>query len=116
MRSSRGSVTAETAVVLPALMVMLAAALWMLAAAGARIECIDAARAGARAAARGEAPEAVRSMTRRVAPEGAQVVLRRTGEMVRVSVRADVRPVGSVATGLPTLSVEGSATADIEGR
>ncbi|WP_449061019.1 TadE family type IV pilus minor pilin [Planomonospora algeriensis] len=69
-RSSRGSVTAETAAALPALMVILAAGLWAIAVVGAQLECVDAARAGARAASRGETLERVRSGVLAAAPAG----------------------------------------------
>jgi Flp pilus assembly protein TadG len=39
----RGSVTAETALVLPVLVVVLAMAVWVLAAVGAQLRCVDAA-------------------------------------------------------------------------
>lgn len=107
--------TAETAVALPALMLVLAAALWTLAAVGARIECIDAARAGARAAARGEAPAAVRSASRQAAPRRAQVAVERSGGTVRVTVRARVRPLAPLPGGLPAVTARGAATAAVEG-
>ena len=50
----RGSVTAEAAVAVPALVVFAMALVWALMAASAQIQCVDAARAGARAAARSE--------------------------------------------------------------
>ena len=45
--------TAETAVVLPALTVILALVLWAVAAVTAQLACVDAARMAARALARG---------------------------------------------------------------
>ncbi|MEV6784646.1 TadE family type IV pilus minor pilin, partial [Streptomyces sp. NPDC051098] len=45
----RGSVTAEAAVAVPALVVFAMALVWALMAASAQIQCVDAARAGARA-------------------------------------------------------------------
>ncbi|MET9110719.1 TadE family type IV pilus minor pilin, partial [Streptomyces zhihengii] len=53
-RGDRGSVTAEAAVALPALVAFALALVWALMAAAAQIQCVDAARAGARAAARSE--------------------------------------------------------------
>ncbi|GAB3882575.1 hypothetical protein GCM10027612_13340 [Microbispora bryophytorum subsp. camponoti] len=41
----RGSVTAETAVALPALVVVLIASLWAVTVVGAQLRCVDAARA-----------------------------------------------------------------------
>ena len=49
-------VTAELAVVLPALLLVLAVALSALGLAVDQVRCVDAAAAGARAAARGDSP------------------------------------------------------------
>ncbi|MFF9196746.1 TadE family type IV pilus minor pilin [Streptomyces sp. NPDC014779] len=87
-RSDRGSVTAETAVALPALVLFTAALLWALAAAAAQIQCVDAARAGARAAARSEPMADAEAAARAAAPEGATVAVARDGELWRVTVEA----------------------------
>lgn len=89
--------TAETAVVLPALVVVTAALLWALLVASAQIQCVDAARAGARAAARQEPPGVVREMAEKAAPDGAKVTVSRQGGLVHVVVVA--RPPGP--DGLP---------------
>jgi len=88
----RGSVTAETAVAFPALVVILAVALWGVSAAAAEVACVDAARAGARAAARGEPETAVRAAVLQAAPPNAHVVLSRDPAITRVVVQAEVRP------------------------
>lgn len=90
--------TAETAVVLPALVLFAMALVWALLAASAQIQCVDAARAGARAAARQEPPGVVREMARQAAPRGARVTVSRQGDMVRVVVVA--RPPGPDALSL----------------
>ncbi|MFF0310894.1 TadE family type IV pilus minor pilin [Streptosporangium sp. NPDC004379] len=101
--------TAETAVVLPAVVVVLAAALWAVATVGAQLQCVDAARAGARAAARGEPVERVRADVLALAPMGAVVRVDVTAETVRVEVAAHVRPRwGSL---LPAVEVGSSAVA-----
>ncbi|MEV7276856.1 TadE family type IV pilus minor pilin [Streptomyces sp. NPDC093111] len=87
-RSDRGSVTAETAVALPALVLFTAALLWGLGAAGAQIRCVDAARAGARAVARSEPVAAAEAAARAAAPDGARVTVERSGELWRVTVEA----------------------------
>ncbi|MFI7629965.1 TadE family type IV pilus minor pilin [Microbispora rosea] len=84
--------TAETAVSLPALVLVLTAALWAVTIVGAQLRCVDAARAGARAAARGEVTEEVREAVRRLAPEGATVTIRVNADTTRVEVVATVRP------------------------
>ncbi|MFJ6353844.1 TadE family type IV pilus minor pilin [Streptomyces sp. NPDC092046] len=88
-RSERGSVTAETAVALPALVLFTAALLWALGAAGAQIRCVDAARAGARAVARSEPVAAAEAAARAAAPDGARVTVERSGELWRVTVEAE---------------------------
>ncbi|MGW5231146.1 TadE family type IV pilus minor pilin [Streptomyces nodosus] len=93
----RGFVTAETAVVLPALVLFAMALVWALLAASAQIQCVDAARAGARAAARQEPTGVVREVARRAAPDGAHITVSRQGDLMRVLVVA--RPAGPA--GLP---------------
>ncbi|WP_159482119.1 TadE family type IV pilus minor pilin [Streptomyces caniferus] len=101
-----GFVTAETAVVMPVLVAVVAALIWGLMAVCARIECVDAARAGARAAARSEPRAAVMSAARSAAPRGARVALAREGDLVRVRVQAELPGVGQL-----TVRVGGEAVA-----
>ena len=108
-RAERGSVTAETALALPVLVVVLAAALWAVAAVGAQLRCADAAAGAARAAARGEPADEVAALARRLAPAGASVTVRETGDEVHVRVMARVR--APVVVGLPALEVGGRAVA-----
>lgn len=111
---ARGSATAETAVLLPVLVVVLAAAVWVLACVAAQLKCVDAARAAARAAARGDTPASVRDVGERLAPAGAVVSLRTGDQTVQVLVRARVRPFGDVLRVLPAMPVSGRATAAVE--
>src|SRR5688500_20233283 len=70
-RRDAGMVTAETAVVLPVLLLVLAGAVAAVTVVGAQLRCVDAAREGARAAARGESvAEVTRSEERRGGEEG----------------------------------------------
>ena len=108
-----GSVTAETAVLLPVLLVVLAAAISVLACIGAQLRCLDAARSAARVAARGDAADLVRGTAERLAPPGATVSLVSTPDTVEVVVTAQVRPLGS-ALRLPTVGVSGRAVAGRE--
>jgi len=78
--------TAEFAVVLPAVVLVLALSLGALGLAWDQIRCVDAARAGARAASRGDSAGAVILAASRAAPPGAQVSVGAAGELVRVSV------------------------------
>ncbi|MFI8391209.1 TadE family type IV pilus minor pilin [Streptomyces sp. NPDC085540] len=87
-KSDRGYVTAEAALVIPALVLFAALLVWALMAAAAQIRCVDAARAGARAAARSEPVEVAEAAAREAAPPGARVELERTGDLWRVRVAA----------------------------
>jgi Flp pilus assembly protein TadG len=112
-RTDRGSVTAETALALPVLVVVLALALWVLAALGAQLRCVEAASGAARAAARGESDAAVTSLGTRLAPEGAAVRVEHLGEQVQVHVSAEVRPFRSISV-LPPLRVQAQSVAMVE--
>jgi Flp pilus assembly protein TadG len=89
-----GFVTAETAVVLPVLVVVTLCLLALVHAAGLRTVAQDAAAMGARTAARGEADARVRAAAARVAPAGGTVTVRRAGGLVIVDVRVDAGPAG----------------------
>ena len=93
-RDEGGMVTAETAVVLPVLLLVLAGAVAALTVVGAQLRCVDAAREGARAAARGEDAAAVSALVERAAPDGAVTAVTVVGEEVHVSVTADVPALG----------------------
>ncbi|MFL5912182.1 MAG: TadE family type IV pilus minor pilin [Gaiellaceae bacterium] len=104
--------TAETAVAFPALVVVLAVALWGVSAAAAQVACVDAARAGARAAARGEPPAAVRDAVLRAAPPRAQVSVARDAAITQVVVQAEARsPLKGL---LPVLNLRAQAVAATE--
>lgn len=83
-----GYATAETAVALPALVLLTSMLVWGVLAVAAQIRCVDAARVGARAAARGDPTGAVLAAVRGAAPVGARVRLVRDDRTVRVEVRA----------------------------
>ena len=100
--------TAELAVVLPTLVLVVAAGLAMVSVVLAQVRCVDAAREAARAAARGEPADAVRSAAVRAAPSGARVEVAGTGEEVRVTVSARAGRVGGL---LPAIEVSASAVA-----
>jgi len=89
-----GMVTAEFAVVLPAVVLVLALSLGALGLALDQIRCVDAARAGARAASRGDSDGAAILVTRRAAPSEALVSMAASGDLVRVSVVSRPRVAG----------------------
>ena len=87
-------VTAETAVVLPVLLLVLAGAVAAVVVVGAQLRCVDAAREAARAAARGEPAAVVAQVAAGAAPHGAVSRLGDDGETVRVTVSTTVSPLG----------------------
>ena len=99
-------VTAETAVVLPVLLLVLAGAVAAMIAVGTQLRCVDAAREGARSAARGDPAATVTAVAASVAPTGAVIGVRTGGDQVEVTVSVLVKPLGA----LP-ISVRVSASA-----
>jgi hypothetical protein len=104
----RGSATAELAVGLPALVLLLLFALGAVDAVLARMQCVDAARDAALESARGGDGAAVGQAR---APRGAVVSVATDGHTVRVEVTLHVRPLGAH---LPGVTVSASAIADAE--
>jgi len=100
---------------LPVLAMILGAALWAVAVAGAQLRVIDAARDGARAAARGEADVATIAAARAAAPPGAQISLRHEGSEVTVVVRARVGPGLGPLARIPAPVAQATAVARVEG-
>jgi Flp pilus assembly protein TadG len=94
-------VTAETAVVLPVLLLVLAAAVAAVTVVGAQLRCVDAAREGARAAARGEPVAAVTVLVERAAPPGAVTTVSLGDREVRVTVTVPVTALGPVSLRVP---------------
>ena len=112
-RVDRGAATAELAVALPSLVIVLAVALAAVDLGLAQVRCVDAARLGARLLARGEPEGSVLAEVRAAAPHGAEVSVTSDGTRVSVLVTAAVpaalRPLGT----LPAPSA--SAQAVLEG-
>ncbi len=107
----RGTVTAELALGLPAVVGLLLVVLVLSAAATSQLRCSDAARAGARAAALGEDTAAVVRIADRLAGAGATVHVDRAADWVTVTVR---RPVATGPLGGTGLVAQGRATARVE--
>ncbi|MDH6578980.1 TadE family type IV pilus minor pilin [Kitasatospora sp. MAP5-34] len=101
--------TAETAVALPALVLLSAMLIWGVVTASMQIRCVDAARVGARAAARGDVDAIV--LAQQAAPAGAVVQVSQDGDTVRVMVEAVCRGPGRLGA---ALSVRLSAAAVAE--
>lgn len=101
----RGSFTAELAVGLPALMVLLFAALTSVAAVTTKGQCVAAAREGALAASRGESAEPAAA---RVAPPGSDITTETDADTVTVTIRAEIEVLGG---GLPAITIRSTAIA-----
>jgi hypothetical protein len=101
--------TAEFAVVLPAVVLVLALSLGATGLALDQIRCVDAARAGARAASRGDSYLAVILVARRAAPSQALVSLTTTSDLVQVSVVSRPRVAGSLLPGWLSAGATASA-------
>lgn len=80
--------TAEFAVAMPAVVLVLAVSLSALAAGLDQIRCVDAARAAARLLARGETDGAARRAGEALAPGGSELVVSADATLVRVRVTA----------------------------
>lgn len=104
-------VTAELAVGLPALLMVLLTALTAVAATGEQLRCFDAAAGAARLAARGQAA-AVTAFVRVDGPPGATSAVRYGDQLVTVSVTARLRL--PVAGATFPLTVTGAATEPVE--
>lgn len=96
-QNDRGAVTVETAIALASFVIVLALALYGLAAVADQVRCVDAAREAARLAARGE-PDQARTAAERIAPPDADVTIAVTGEHIEVKVQAP--PAGGLLPGL----------------
>ncbi len=90
-RSESGMVTAELALALPALVVVVLALSWLIGLGVTQGVVAQAAREGARAAARGDSMAEIRDAARHVAPEAA-VSVRRSGRVVRVTASVSRTP------------------------
>ncbi|MFC3999952.1 TadE family type IV pilus minor pilin [Nocardiopsis sediminis] len=107
----RGGVTAEIAVALPSLALVLGLALAAVQAAAAHVACVDSARIGARALARGDSESEVLTLIARTAPESAETRLSRGDGMARVTVTTRI-PIGPSFTA--PVVVGGEAATPVE--
>ncbi|CAN5273418.1 TadE family type IV pilus minor pilin [soil metagenome] len=101
-------VTAEAALVLPVLVLLLSVGIGALSAVTAQLRCVDAAREAARALARGEPVGSASELARAAAPDGATVGVAYGANRIVVTVRARTPIAGGL---LPDVSVEGVAVA-----
>ncbi|CAM5783858.1 TadE family type IV pilus minor pilin [Cellulomonas persica] len=109
-QADRGSVTAELAVGLPAVVLLLLVVLGAGAAGVVQQRCAEAARTGARLAALGEDDGAVVDASRRVAGDAASVTVTHDEGWVTVVVAGSL-PVAGIGQ---AVTVSGRATAWVE--
>ena len=113
VRGDGGYATAEAAVALPSLLIVMAMAVWVIACVGAQLRCVDAARVAARVAARGDSVAASVAAGRATGPRGARVTVTSGGSRVVVVVQAQIQPFG-MAVHLPSVHVQARAVAERE--
>lgn len=114
VRDDRGSATAETAVVLPVVLVLVAVLAFLGLGIIEHVRVESAARVAARELARGEDTAAAITAARRVAGPGARVDVARTGPWVEVTVTRRIAAGRSVALAGFGVTVTGTATARLE--
>jgi hypothetical protein len=112
-RDERGAVTAETVVVLPLLVAVALAMVWMVTVGLTQMRTTDAAREAARALARGESPARATALARRASP-GVDVAIVREGDLVVVRAGQQLLPPQGLLGDLPGARVRAEATALVE--
>src|SRR5450759_2163465 len=100
-----GTATAEMAVALPVLVLVLCGALWAVGCVAAQLRCTDVAGAAALAAARGEPAAEIIRRARTAGPAGATGTIEPNGSMVTVA------PAGPAVRALRMISAAGSPRA-----
>lgn len=112
--NARGAVTAEFAVALPAVLLLLALLLAGAAAGVTQLRLEEAARAGARALARGEDPAAVQGIVRTLAGTSATASVAADGEWLSVTVADNLG--GPLAATVPwTLTARATTRSETPG-
>lgn len=110
-RDEAGAVTAETATVIPVLVVVTAALTWVVAFGVTEVRAADAARETARSAARGDDVARSVELGRQIAPAGSRIDVEDDAEEVIVTVTSTVRgPLGLFGL-LPAHQVQARAVA-----
>lgn len=105
-RVERGMVTAEVAVAIPSLVLLLAVVLAAVDLGVSQVRCVDAARTGARLLARAEPAAEATSQIRAAAPRAAVVIVDSSGGLVRVRVSAPA------PAGLARIGIHGGPSAE----
>lgn len=113
-RGSAGTVTAESAVVLPLVAAFALTLVWMVTVGLAKVQTVDAARDAARSIARGDERGAAVAAAERTAPAGARVTVEESDGTVSVTVTADANAPDWLLVTLPNRQVSSTATVQVE--
>ena len=110
----RGSVTAETALVLPILLAFVLGLVWLVSLGVTQARCLDAAREAARALARDVTVQAATDLARRSSPPGADIRIQRDGGAVVVTVSVPAKAPGPIFGALPAIGLSATAVSALE--
>lgn len=112
-RGERGAVTAELALALPVLVLVLLLGIWSIGLVVLNIRCIDAARDVARAVARGEPADQAKAIGRRTVPNGTISITRDSSD-IHVTVTAAPTHKPPLLTLLTPAQITATATLQAE--
>jgi hypothetical protein len=113
-RGETGAVTAETALVLPLLVALTLAMVWLASVGLTQMRVTDAAREVARALARGDPPGSATALAEVVAPGSRVEVVEQADGTVLVRVTRPLHPPGGLLDALPAGEASATATALLE--
>lgn len=111
MSRDRGAATAELVAVLPGLVGVVLALVWLLSLGIAQVRTVDAARETARALARGDDPGVAIDRGRRVGPDGTSITVTHAGARVSATATAEVHGPGGLFGFLPGVRLHAEAVA-----
>ncbi|MGI8888258.1 MAG: TadE family type IV pilus minor pilin [Nocardioidaceae bacterium] len=114
VRRERGSVTAESALVLPLVAAFALALVWLISIGISQIQAVDAARDAARGLARGEDETSVRALAERTAPAGSTVSIAESDGAVTVTVSVHAEPPGWLLVPLPPVAITSQSKVEVE--
>ena len=114
MRHQRGTVTAESALVLPLVAGFALVLVWVVSLGIAQVRAVDAARDAARGLARGDDERQAIAAAQRTAPNGARVSIAKSGGSVTVSVSLQAQAPGWLLVPLPAVSLGSESTVEVE--
>ena len=114
LRDQRGTVTAEAAMVLPLVAAFCLGLIWMVSVGIDQVRVVDAARDAARSLARGDDQGTAAAAARRTAPAGSRVTFKESGATATATVSARVSAPRWLLVPLPSVTVDSTATLDLE--